>query len=87
VRLSIDAAPLEQYPRGADGLNAEFVAGWTTPWMRCWPRAGGQIDLHPEDSYKQQLRTSDDGSGPADHALWRQAGRALCHARPGAGLL
>ena len=25
VRLSIDAVPLEQYPRGADGLNADFV--------------------------------------------------------------
>ncbi len=25
VRLSIDATPLEQYPRGADGLNDEFL--------------------------------------------------------------
>ena len=25
VRLSVDATPLEQYPRGADGLNAEFM--------------------------------------------------------------
>ena len=36
-----------------------------------------QIDLHPEDSYKQQLRTSNDQSRPADHAL-AAAGRALC---------
>lgn len=26
VRLSIDAAPLEKYPRGQDGLNAEFLS-------------------------------------------------------------
>ena len=60
VRLSIDAVPLEQYPRGADGLNADFV-GRLDRAVDAMLADGlaVQIDLHPEDSYKQQLRTSD----------------------------
>ena len=60
VRLSIDAVPLEQYPRGADGLNAEFM-GRLDRAVDAMLASGlaVQIDLHPEDSYKQQLRTSD----------------------------
>jgi endoglucanase len=60
VRLSIDATPLEQYPRGADGLNAEFVArlDQTVDTMLADGLAV-EIDLHPQENYKQQLRTSD----------------------------
>jgi aryl-phospho-beta-D-glucosidase BglC (GH1 family) len=60
VRLSIDAAPLEQYPRGKDGLNADFVGRLdrAVDTMLALGLAV-QIDLHPEDSYKQQLRASD----------------------------
>lgn len=61
VRLSIDAVPLEQYPRAADGLNADFVGRLDRAVDTML--ADGlavQIDLHPEDSYKQQLRTSDE---------------------------
>ncbi len=61
VRLSIDAVPLEQYPRGADGLNADFVGRLDNAVDTML--ADGlavEIDLHPEDSYKQQLRTSND---------------------------
>jgi endoglucanase len=60
VRLSIDAVPLEQYPLGKDGLNDEFVARLDRAVDAML--ADGlavEIDLHPEDSYKQQLRTSD----------------------------
>lgn len=60
VRLSIDPVPLEQYPRGADGLNAEFVGRLDRAVDTML--ADGlavQIDLHPEDSYKQQLRAGD----------------------------
>jgi len=60
VRLSIDAVPLEQYPLGKDGLNDEFVARVDRAVDAIL--ADGlavEIDLHPEDSYKQQLRTSD----------------------------
>jgi endoglucanase len=60
VRLSIDAVPLEQYPRGADGLNADFV-GRLDRAVDAMLADGlaVEIDLHPEDNYKQQLRTSD----------------------------
>ena len=60
VRLSIDAVPLEQYPRGKDGLNADFVGRLdrAVDTMLALGLAV-QIDLHPEDSYKQQLRASD----------------------------
>jgi len=60
VRLSIDAVPLEQYPRGADGLNAEFIGRLDRAVDAMLANGlAVQIDLHPEDSYKQQLRTSD----------------------------
>jgi aryl-phospho-beta-D-glucosidase BglC (GH1 family) len=72
VRLSIDAAPLEQFPRGKDGLNADFVARLDR--IVDTILANGlavQIDLHPEDSYKQQLRTSGDQVDQFT-ALWRR---------------
>ena len=61
VRLPIDPAPLEKYPRAADGLNAEFMGRLdrTVDAMLANGLAV-QIDLQPEDSYKQQLRNSDD---------------------------
>ena len=60
VRLSIDAVPLQQYPRGADGLNADFV-GRLDRAVDAMLADGlaVEIDLHPEDNYKQQLRTGD----------------------------
>ena len=60
VRLSIDAAPLEQYPLGKDGLNDDFVGrlDHAVDTMLADGLAV-EIDLHPQDSYKQQLRTSD----------------------------
>ena len=60
VRLSIDAVPLEQYPRGADGLNADFV-GRLDRAVDAMLADGMavEIDMHPEDGYKQQLRTND----------------------------
>ncbi len=60
VRLSIDAVPLEQAPLGADGLNGDFLGRLDRAVDTML--ADGlavQIDLHPEDSYKQQLRTND----------------------------
>jgi len=61
VRLSVDAAPLEQYPRGENGLNADFLSRLDKAVDTML--ADGlavQIDLHPEGPYKQQLRTSND---------------------------
>lgn len=72
VRLSIDATPLEKYPRGQDGLNAEFVARLDHAVDAMLAQGlAVQIDLHPESSYKQPLRSSD---GAVDRLtmLWRR---------------
>jgi endoglucanase len=72
VRLSIDAVPLEQYPHGDDGLNSDFVGRLDHAVDTIL--ADGMavtIDLHPEDSYKQQLRM-DNGAVDRLVALWRR---------------
>ena len=59
VRLSIDATPLEQAPVGKDGLNAEFMGRLDHALDTIL--ADGlavQVDLHPEEPYKMQLRTN-----------------------------
>jgi hypothetical protein len=72
VRLSIDAAPLEQYPRGQDGLNAEFVARLDRAVDTMLANGlAVQIDLHPEESYKLQLRSSNDAVDRLA-MLWRR---------------
>lgn len=61
VRLSIDATPLEQFPRGADGLNAEFMARLDRAVdTMLGDGLAVQIDLHPEENYKQQVRNSNE---------------------------
>ena len=62
VRLSIDATPLEQFPRGKDGLNADFVTRLDHA-VDAMLAAGMavQIDVHPESSYKTQVRTTSEG--------------------------
>ena len=62
VRLSIDATPLEGWPRGADGLNSEFV-GRLDKAVDAMLADGMAvtIDLHPEDSYKEKIRTGNEG--------------------------
>ena len=72
VRLSIDAAPLEQNPRGQDGLNAEFVARLDRAVDAMLANGlAVQIDLHPEESYKLQLRSSNDAVDRLA-MLWRR---------------
>jgi hypothetical protein len=71
VRLSIDAAPLMQYPRGENGLNAEFLSRVDRAVDAMLAKGlAVQIDLHPEDSYKQQLRSGSDGVEQMTE-LWR----------------
>ena len=72
VRLSIDPVPLEQYPRGADGLNGEFVARLDHA-VDTMLAAGlaVQIDLHPEENYKLQLRSGNDQIDRMT-SLWRR---------------
>jgi hypothetical protein len=71
VRLSIDAAPLEQYPRGSEGMNAEFVSRLDRAVDAMLAQGlAVQIDLHPEGNYKQKVAASDD-SVDRLVALWR----------------
>lgn len=61
VRLSIDPVPLEQFPRGADGLNDEFLSRLDAAVDAMLANGlAVEIDIHPEESYKQQVRTSND---------------------------
>lgn len=72
VRLSIDAGALEKDPRASDGLNADFVGRLDRAIDTML--ADGlavEIDLHPTDDYKQQLRSGDDGVERFT-ALWRK---------------
>ena len=72
VRLSIDAVPLEQWPRGKDGLNADFVGRLDRAVDTMLSQGlAVTIDLHPESSYKQQLRTSNDAVDRLT-MLWRR---------------
>ncbi len=62
VRLSVDATPLEGWPRGADGLNSEFLARLDKAVDTML--ADGlavTIDVHPESAYKLRVKTTDDG--------------------------
>ncbi len=62
VRLSIDAAPLEQFPRNKEGLNADFVGRLDHAVDTMLANGlAVQIDVHPESSYKTQVRTTSEG--------------------------
>jgi endoglucanase len=72
VRLSVDPTPLEQYPRSKEGLNEEFLGRLDAAVDAILANGlAVQIDIHPEENYKQQVRTSGDG---VDRfvALWRR---------------
>ena len=76
VRLSIDPVPLEQYPRGADGLNIWQIAAEVSRLDHAVDTmlAAGlavQIDLHPEENYKLQLRSGNDQIDRMT-SLWRR---------------
>ena len=72
VRLSIDPVPLEQNPRGKEGLNDEFLSRLDAAVDAMLANGlAVQIDLHPEEPYKTQLRT---GNEAVDRLamLWRR---------------
>ncbi len=72
VRLSIDAGALEQDPRAADGLNADFVMRLDRAVDTMLSDGlAVEIDIHPSDAYKQQLRSGDDAVERFT-ALWRK---------------
>jgi endoglucanase len=62
VRLSIDPAPLEQQPRGKDGLNADFLRRLDHAVDQMLAKGMAvQIDIHPEPDYKKRVSTTGDG--------------------------
>jgi hypothetical protein len=72
VRLSIDAGALEQSFGGSAGPTADYLTRLDRAVDAML--ADGlavEIDLHPADAYKQQLRTSDDAVERFT-ALWRK---------------
>ena len=72
VRLSIDPVPLEQNPRGKEGLNDEFLSRLDAAVDAMLANGlAVQIDLHPEEPYKAQLRT-DNGAVDRLAMLWRR---------------
>ena len=72
VRISIDAVPLQQYPHDASGLNADFLSRLDRAVDDFLSHGlAVQIDLHPEDDYKQRLR-SDPYSVDRFIMLWRR---------------
>ena len=72
VRLSIDATPLEGWPHGKDGLNAEFL-GRLDKAVDSMLAEGlaVTVDVHPEESYKEKVRTTSDGVDRFT-MLWRR---------------
>jgi len=71
VRLSIDPAPLESSPRNAQGFNADFLARLDHAVDTMLANGlAVQIDIHPEDSYKQQLKSGNDSVNRFTD-LWR----------------
>ncbi len=72
VRLSIDATPLEGWPYGKDGLNAEFV-GRLDKAVDTMLADGlaVTIDLHPEEGYKERIRSGNEGVDRMT-SLWRR---------------
>jgi endoglucanase len=82
VRLSIDATPLEQAPVDASGLNADFMARLDHALDTMLAQGlAVQVDLHPEDPFKMQLRT---GDAAVDHftALWRKLAAHYANRNP-----
>lgn len=72
VRLSIDATPLEQAFRSAPGPGNDFLARLDKAVDEILAAGMAvQIDLHPEEPYKQSIRGSNDA---VDHLviLWRK---------------
>ncbi len=59
VRLSIDATPLEDSERGVDGLGGEFMTRLDRALDTILADGMAvQVDLHPEEPYKQGIRNS-----------------------------
>jgi len=62
VRLSIDAAPLEEGPDNEDGFNADFIGRLDHAVDQMLAKGMAvQIDIHPESDYKKKVSTTGEG--------------------------
>jgi len=62
VRLSIDPVPLGSGPRNKEGLNADFLGRLDRAVDAMLAnRLAVQIDIHPEEPYKQQVKNGNEG--------------------------
>lgn len=72
VRLSIDPVPLQDYPRDANDFNADFLSRLDRAVDEILSHGMAvQIDVHPQDDYKQRLR-SDPYAVDRFVMLWRK---------------
>jgi aryl-phospho-beta-D-glucosidase BglC (GH1 family) len=62
VRLSIDPAPLERSPHNQEGFNADFLGRLDRAVDAMLSNGlAVQIDIHPEEDYKQKVNTGTEG--------------------------
>ena len=62
VRLSIDPAPLERSPRNQEGFNTDFLGRLDRAVDAMLSNGlAVQIDIHPEEDYKQKVKTGNEG--------------------------
>jgi endoglucanase len=72
VRLSIDPTPLERFPLNREGLNADFLGRLDRAVDAMLANGLAiQIDIHPEEDYKQKVKTSNEAV-ERFAALWRR---------------
>ena len=62
VRLSIDPVPLEQGPHNQEGFNADFLGRLDRAVDAMLANGlAVQIDIHPEEPYKQNVKSGNEG--------------------------
>ncbi len=62
VRLSIDPVPLERSPRNQEGFNADFLGRLDRAVDAMLSNGlAVEIDIHPEEDYKQKVKTGNEG--------------------------
>jgi endoglucanase len=82
VRIAIDAAAFQKYPRTPDDLSSELVSRLDRAVDAALANGlAVQIDIHPEDNFKQQLRNGED---PVDRfaMLWRKIAKHYANRDP-----
>ncbi len=82
VRLSIDPVPLERGPQNSEGLNADFLGrlDHAVDTMLAHGLAV-QIDIHPEEQYKQDVRNSN-AAVERFTMLWRRLAAHYANRNP-----